>query len=394
MRIGIYTEIYKPVLNGVVVSVDSFREQLRARGHEVYIFTPSYMNYIDPDVIPFHSLPLPTRTPYRLATPFLVQGSVPELDVIHAQTPFMTGLMAWTHAHRTDVPLVFTYHTRLVDYHHYLPFSPPLSKGFLVWVSRTFSNMADRVVVPAAPIKTLLESYGVHVPIDVVPTDVRLRPAPAAEGARVRASLGIPADHRVLLYVGRLAREKNLGLLLDAYARARTPDTHFVLVGDGPSRDWLKRQIEDLGLGETTHLAGAVDHGDIPAWYRAADVFVFASLTETQGLVIEEALQLGVPTLAVGAGGVVDAVGRWAGGRLVEPSDDAAVLTERFGDTLGDLLQGGALAALRRAAQSNLSGHASDDPSTSRLVSVYEAAIEGHRHAPRSGGKKFLLSQK
>lgn len=394
MKIGIYTEIYKPVLNGVVVSVDSFREQLRARGHEVYIFTPSYMRYLDPYVLPFHSLPLPTRTPYRLATPFLVEGRVPELDVIHAQTPFMTGLMAFTHARRADLPLVFTYHTRLVDYHHYLPLSPSLSKDFLVWVSRTFSNMADRVIVPAAPIKTLLESYGVRTPIDVVPTDVRLRPAPPEEGARVRAALGIPADHRVLLYVGRLAREKNLGLLLDAYARARTPDTHFVLVGDGPSREWLARQIEEQGLGETIHLAGAVDHGDIPAWYRAADLFVFASLTETQGLVIEEALQLGVPTLAVGAGGVIDAAGRWAGGRLIEPSEDAAVLTERFSDALHDVLGGGALAALRLAAESNLRGHGSDDPSTSRLISVYEAAIEGRRHAGRPGGKKFQLSQK
>lgn len=394
MRIGIYTEIYKPVLNGVVVSVDSFREQLRARGHEVYIFTPSYMRYSDPFVLSFHSLPLPTRTPYRLATPILEQGSVPELDVIHAQTPFMMGLMAWTHARRAGIPLVFTYHTRLVDYHHYLPVSPTLSKEFLVWVSRTFSNMANRVIVPTAPIKTLLESYGVRAPIDVVPTEVRLHPAPAAEGARVRAALGISAHHRVLLYVGRLAREKNLGLLLDAYTKARTPDTHFVLVGDGPSRDWLARQIEARGLGETTHLAGAVDHGDISAWYRAADLFVFSSLTETQGLVIEEALQLGLPTLAVGAGGVIDAVGRWAGGRLVEPTADAAVLTERFADALRDVLEGGTLAALRRAAESNLHGPGIDDPGTSRLIRVYESAIEGHRRAGRPGGKKFQLSQK
>lgn len=394
MRIGIYTEIYQPVLNGVVISVESFREQLRARGHEVYIFTPSYMQYADPSVLPFHSLPLPTRTPYRLATPFLKQGKIPRLDLIHAQTPFMTGLMAWKHARRANIPLVFTYHTRLVDYYHYLPFSPPLSKGFLVWVSRTFGNMADRVVVPATPIKALLESYGVHTPIDVVPTDVRLRPAPVEEGVRVRAALGIPPGHRVLLYVGRLAREKNLGLLLDAYAQARTPDTHFVLVGDGPSREWLQRQVEERGLTATTHLVGAVEHAEIPAWYRAADLFVFSSLTETQGLVVEEALQLGVPVLAVEAGGVIDAIGRWEGGCKVAPCDDADELTGRYAAALHDLLEHDGLIALRHAAENNLRGHAANDLSTRRLIKVYESAIDWLRQSGRRGREKFQLSQK
>jgi glycosyltransferase involved in cell wall biosynthesis len=255
-----------------------------------------------------------------------------------------------------------------------------VSKSLLIWVSRTYSNMADRVVVPAAPIKALLESYGVEAPIDVVPTDVRLRPAGAEEGAGIRARLAIAPDDRVLLFVGRLAREKNIALLLDAFARVHRPGLHLVLVGDGPSREWLEERARTLGLGEAVVFVGAVERDTIAAWYRAADLFVFPSLTETQGLVVEEALQLGVPTLAVGAGGVLDVLARWPGGRMVEPGEG---LVERFAAALEALLEPqGGLEALRRAAAHN-GEEPSGGRSTRQLLRVYEAAISCHPRTPR-----------
>lgn len=379
VRIGIYTEIYKPILNGVVVSVETFREQLEALGHEVYIFAPAYMAYADPFVYPFHSLPLPTQTRYRLATPFRKHTSVPDLDVIHAQCPFVTGILAWHHARRIDVPLIFTYHTRLVDYSHYVPVAPSISKSLLVWVSRTYSNMADRVVVPATPIKTLLESYGVQAPIDVVPTDVRLRPASPSAGNAIRERLGIEAGHRVLLNVGRLAREKNLDMLLEAFAAVRRPDTHLVLVGEGPSRSALQSRARHLKLNGSVTFAGAVQRESIAEWYRAADLFVFTSLTETQGLVVDEALQLGLPALAIAAGGVVDVLHRRPGGRSVEPGDNADVLRERYIEALRALLDSpSALEEMRRAAASN--AHADADPqSTRQLIEIYSLAM-AHRN--------------
>lgn len=393
MRIGIYTEIYKPVLNGVVVSVESFREQLQARGHEVFVFTPAYMRYTDPHVLTFHSLPLPTRMPYRLATPFLMDGKVPDLDVIHAQTPFMTGLMAWNHARRAGVPLVFTYHTRLVDYHHYLPFSPALSRSFLVWVSRTFGNLADRVIVPTPPIQALLEAYGVKTPIDVVPTGVRIQPSAADACTAVRDRLGIPSHHRVLLYVGRLAHEKNLGMLVEAFIQAGVPDTHLLLVGDGPLRESLEALVTHRGMEGFVHLPGPVPHRDIADWYGAADLFVFPSLTETQGLVVEEALQVGLPTVAVGAGGVIDAVGRWQGGRLVMPHDDAEALTRRFADVLAETLEETALVKLKRSARANIARDGAER-AASRLLDVYQTAIDLHPRNGRSKSEKYQLSRK
>lgn len=381
MRIGIYTEIYKPVLNGVVVSIETFREQLEALGHEVYIFAPAYMAYADPNVLAFHSLPLPTQTRYRLATPFRMRAAVPELDIIHAQCPFMTGLLALNHARRIDVPLIFTYHTRLVDYSHYVPVAPSISKSLLVWVSRTYSNMADRVVVPAAPIKALLESYGVQVPIDVVPTDVRLRPAEPSAGAAIRARLGLDARQRLLLNVGRLAREKNLDMLLEAFAAARSSDTHLVLVGEGPLRTALEARAAKLQIQEAVTFVGAVERDAIAEWYRAADLFVFTSLTETQGLVVDEALQLGVPVLAVAAGGVVDVLDRWPGGRMVCAAGDVNTLRERYSQALRALLGDAvALHGLRQEAASNVRA-GFDGQSTRHLLRTYETAIAERKAA-------------
>ncbi len=370
-----YTEIYKPTLNGVVVSIETFREQLEALGHSVYVFGPSVQEAPDPCLIPFHSLPLPTSTDYRLVTPFRMQGQVPSLDVIHAQCPFVTGLLAWQHARRIRVPLIFTYHTRLVDYSHYVPLAPPVSKALLTWISRTYSNMADRVVVPAAPIKELLESYGVDVPIDIVPTEVRLQPASALAGERVRARLGIPPAHRVLLYVGRLAREKNLDLLLDAFAVARSEGVRLVIVGDGPERIPLEAHAKTLELGESVIFVGPVARDAIAAWYRTADLFVFTSLTETQGLVVDEALQLGLPVLAIAAGGVVDVVHRWPGGELVDSHEDRDIMTANYVRALRGLLDDAPrLNRLRIQAASNVN-HGGIGPSTLHLLSIYETAI-------------------
>lgn len=175
----------------------------------------------------------------------------------------------------------------------------------------------------------------------------------------------------MLLNVGRLAREKNLALLLEAFAAAEPINAHLVLVGDGPSRGWLENRAATLGIGERVIFAGAVERDAIAAWYSAADLFVFTSLSETQGLVVDEALQLGVPTLAVGAGGVIDVLARWPGGRMVEPGDDLAA---RYADALRDLLgRQELLTTLRQQARANV-GH-DDGHSTAALIKIYEAAI-------------------
>ena len=381
MRIGIYTEVYKPVVNGVVVSVESFRVQLEALGHEVYVFTPSPLATsapptVEPHVLPYLSLPLPTEMPYRFTTPFRLHGRQPELDLIHAQSPFNTGLLAWSHARREGIPLVFTYHTRLVDYSHYLPTPEAVSRRYLRWVSRTYSNLADRVIVPTEPIKDLLEGYGVHRPIDVVPTPVRLpsSPTPAEQSLRERA--GVPAGRRVLLTVGRLALEKNFRMLLDCFAAVcAEADLHLVVVGDGPLRESLEAHAADAGLAERVTFAGQVEHERIHEYYAAADLFVFASLTETQGLVLDEALQMGVPVLAVAEGGAMDVLASRPGALTVPPTDRSEGMEREFVAALRDLTtREGALDHLRAQAVEHASADAHVD-SAQRLLAVYQAAV-------------------
>jgi len=371
MRIGFFTEIYKPVLNGVVVSIESFREQMEALGHEVYVLTPSYMEYEDARVLPYHSLPLPSRTPYRLTIPLRKGGRAPRLDVVHAQSPFATGLLALRYARHYGVPLVFTYHTRLVDYSHYLPVPAAIAKPYLVWVSRTYANWADRVVVPSRPIQSLLESYGVTRPIEVVPTRVRLRPGSPADGSAMRSALGIPPSARVLINVGRLAQEKNVGLLLEAFARASDPARdHLLLVGDGPLRAPLENLARELGVEGRVLFAGYVQRDRIAACYAASDLFVFTSLTETQGLVVDEAVQAGLPVLAIAEGGVAEVATGVAGARLVQPSADRDTLLGDFASALRDTLA--SLPSLQALAMAR--DGARDDDSVHRLLALYQQA--------------------
>lgn len=380
MRIGIYTEIYKPVLNGVVVSVEAFRQGLTALGHEVWIFTPAFMRYPDDRVVTFHSCPIPTGGPYRLTLPFLSgRRPLPRLDVIHAQSPFMTGLLAWRHARRHAIPLIFTYHTRLVDYSHYVPLPNLMVRRFLVQVSRLYGNLADRVLAPSEPIRQLLHSYHVETPIDVLPSPVRLAPIDRARVTEIRSRAGLDADDVLLLNVGRLAREKNLETLLEIFSRLRQrfpSRLKLAVVGDGPQEQALRSRAEALGCGDAVIFAGRIERSDIPAWYAAANLFVFTSLTETQGLVLEEALQVGLPVVAFAEGGVVDVLSRAPGTLAVTTEGSPAAQVERFTAALMRLLENpGEMQAFKLAARAGICRDPNDLESSRRLLAIYQAAI-------------------
>jgi glycosyltransferase involved in cell wall biosynthesis len=372
MRIGIYTEIYKPVTNGVVVSVESFRKQLESLGHEVFVFTPAFQSYNDPHVLTFASLPLPTNSPYRLTTPFRNFDHLPRLDVVHAQSLFMTGWLALMHARTKGLPLVFTYHTRLADYSHYVPVLPdPMAKKMLINSSRRYCNRADRVVVPSSPIRELLRSYGVKTPMDVVPTPAALPPPAPDARQQIRARYGIESDRITLLNVGRLAHEKSVDVLLDAFARLPARRPHLLLVGDGPMREALEAQANELGVRADVSFVGMVERREIAAYYAASDLFVFTSSTETQGLVLDEALQMSLPVVAIAAGGVIDALqskGTLAVRCGVQREAQVAALTKVL---KGLLTEPSRLAALREEVR-NSGLHV---PSGAELlVRVYERA--------------------
>jgi len=302
MRVALFTECYRPIHNGVVASVDALRDGLRAHGVEAVTVAPNFPHlYGDPDdVVRIPSLPLPTATAYRLCVPYLgadERARLRDISLVHAHSAFVTGWMGAALARRRGVPLVFTYHTRLDAYAHYAPFDAAATQRALVALTRRYANAADVVVVPTRAIERALRAQGVVARLVVVPSAIDVaRFAAGRRDAAVRARLGAHGAEPLVLAVARLGVEKNLELALDALARA--PELRLALVGDGPQRAMLAARAEKLGLAGRVRFLGALPPDELPDLYASADAFVFPSVTDTQGLVLAEALAAGLPIVA------------------------------------------------------------------------------------------------
>lgn len=327
MRIGFFTECYRPIVNGVVASIDSLREGLRERGIDVTMIAPRFPGYVDSgdDIVRLTSLPLPTSTGYRLCVPF-VQAPARErlrrIDLVHAHSPFVTGWMAIAHARRYNVPLVFTYHTRIDEYAHYAPFHRAASRRAMVEVTRRFANAADAVIVPTQAMETRLRELGVCSSIAIVPSSIDVERFTAGRRSHaVRALLGARDEATSLvLIVARLGREKGLELALDALVAL--PGVQLAIVGAGPHRAVLEARAAARGIAGRVCFAGALAPAALPDVYASSDAFVFPSASETQGLVLVEAMAAGLPIVAVDVAATRDVLaGR---GRLVPP-DPAAL---------------------------------------------------------------------
>jgi 1,2-diacylglycerol 3-alpha-glucosyltransferase len=305
MRVGFFTEIYRPVINGVVTSVDTLAEGLRARGHEVYCFAPSMPGGTQSDGAVFRlpSLPLPTATPYRLTLPLVgrrnVNNIIKRLALIHVHSLFVTGWAGLRYARRYGIPIVYTYHTQLEAYAHYVPFEPKATRFAAIQLTRTFCNLVDAVVVPTPAVASHLRELGVEARIEVVPSGIDVeRFGSGVRDELLRRRLGVPSDGRLVLFVSRLAREKNVSVLLRAVADANDPSLTLVIAGDGPERAELERLAIELGVGDRVVFLGVVTRDELPDLYASADAFVFPSTSETQGLVQAEALAAGALVIA------------------------------------------------------------------------------------------------
>jgi 1,2-diacylglycerol 3-alpha-glucosyltransferase len=337
MRVGFFTECYKPIVNGVVASIDALHDGLRAHGVDVTTVAPRFPHFIDDarDIVRIPSLPLPTATAYRLCVPYLNADDrrrVRGIDLVHAHSPFVTGWMAISYARRHRIPLVFTYHTRLDAYAHYAPFDRATTERAMVTLTRRYANAADAVVVPTGAMEIRLRELGVRVPIAVVPSAIDVeRFAGGRRSMLVRARLGARADEPLVLVVSRLGMEKNVELAIDALARL--PDLRLAVVGEGPYREELEERARRAGVGERVRFTGALPRERLPEIYASVDAFVFPSTTDTQGLVLAEALAAGLPVVAADSAASRDVLGE--GGRIV-PADPDAIAAE-----LADALRAG-----------------------------------------------------
>lgn len=377
MRILVFSNTYKPIVSGVVTSISLFRQGLVKAGHDVHIIAPEYEDYEDeePYVFRFPALDLPERVDLSLPIPFkttmlpTVRGLKPA--VIHSQHPFAMGGLATDFARDLNLPLVFTMHSHYDVYiQQYVPIAPKLAGVLAEEVVKRYLEKCAHVVAPTPKIRDfILHEYEADVPVTVVPTPVDLSMYHDLEPQRVRAELGLE-DAELLLYVGRLVEEKNLDFLLQAFARvvAWRPQARLLLVGKGMHERSLRRLAHKLGLGKRVIFGGPVLHDEIPHYVAAADLFVFTSQVETQGLVLIEAMAAGTPVVAVEAPGSADALAE--GGGVLAPAQE-----EAFADAVLALLAD----EPRRRAMGERAAcvvqRYTISSTTARMVNVYEEAI-------------------
>jgi 1,2-diacylglycerol 3-alpha-glucosyltransferase len=392
MHIAHFTNTYLPVTSGVVRSVRSFRQALVDLGHLVFVFAQHASDYEDeePFIFRYPALDLPLQD-YPLTIPVsnFVEKLLPslKLDVIHAHHPALLGQVAAKKAVELNVPLVFTHHTRYQEYSHYVALPQELVKDVIQRWLADYMERCQHVVVPSESIKTMLvERYGIHERVTAVPTGIDLEPYKKADGRGIRQRRNWD-DKLVFISVGRLAEEKNWGTLLKAALPVlkRHPQVCLAIVGDGDDRPQLEQQAQKMDIDSQVEFVGRVPFDAIPSYLKAADMFCFASITETQGLVTLEAMAAGLPVVAVDATGTSDAVTHEVEGLLTPDNPQA------LGQAMERLVNDAGLRAQFAEAATRKAETFENKRMGQRLLDVYAQAQEdkkanryvtGDKHKP------------
>ena len=308
MKVLITTDWYKPAINGVVTSVCNLREELQQRGHEVKILTLSRTarSYEEEGVIYMGSVNAGYIYPgarFRVSPGRELYRGIIEWnpDIVHSQCEFSTFFMAKKIAEECKTPLVHTYHTVYEDYTHYFSPYKKWGRDMVQFLTRQISEKVDSMIAPSTKIETLLKGYGIHCPVSVIPSGIDLSKYDAQTRTdsreRIRRKYKIDRKTTVLLYVGRLAKEKNVEELLEYQQKIQESGTILMIVGGGPYLETLRKKAAELGVMESVIFTGMVSPAEVASYYPAGDLFVSASTSETQGLTYAEALVAGLPLL-------------------------------------------------------------------------------------------------
>ncbi|MDN6179877.1 MAG: glycosyltransferase [Halomonas subglaciescola] len=337
LRTAMFTNNYLPFIGGVPISIERLKRGLSALDHPVMVIAPRYSRQNiaeEDDVLRLPSLlPLGKHREFRLANIFSwrmlsrVRAFAPH--IIHVHHPFWIGRAGKLLGRMLGVPVVYTYHTRLEHYAHYVPLPGPLFRNFISHaLVKRFANGCDVIIVPTSSVEEYLRIIGVKKPIFVQPTGIEYARFAdvddhAVEALKARYAL---AGKRVLVSISRLSREKNIDFMLDGLRLLHDGgehDAHLLLVGEGQDRQRLETRVEALGLGPHVTLAGAVAPEEIPAYCHTAELFVFASRSETQGMVVLEAMAAGLPVVVIRSSGIEDIVTQGHNGYKTAPDVQA-----------------------------------------------------------------------
>ena len=311
LKILITTDLYTTETNGVVTSVKNLFDELTANGHDVKILTISDNLHSHKDGAVYYIRSVPLKAVYpdlRMPVSYrhkLIQEIIDwKPDVVHSQCEFFSYQFAARISRITGAPIVHTYHTLYEQYlTSYVVPSKRLGDYLAKVLSRARLKRVKTLVAPTLKVEHTLEGYGMKAPISVVPSGISLEQhhqrLSQQQRLERRRALGIADDDQVLLNLGRLGGEKNLGELMELFAEAREQNGNlkFLIVGDGPAREDLEKQAKKLGVAENVIFTGMVEPSQVQYYYQLGDVFVSASTSETQGLTYIEAAANGLPLL-------------------------------------------------------------------------------------------------
>jgi glycosyltransferase involved in cell wall biosynthesis len=391
VHILMISDVFFPRVNGVSTSIATFRASIEAEGsHRCTLVVPRYGadDPTDPAVHRVSARRVPMDPEDRLMRSRVLRRALDGIDaagvdVVHVQTPFIahSSGVRWARSH--GLPVVETWHTHFEEYfHHYAPFLPRrLLRAAARSISRRQCNALDHLIVPSPAMLEVLRAHGVERPITVLPTGIEPDAFAYGDGAAFRRRHGVAADRPVLVYVGRIAHEKNLDFLLDVLVelRPRLPGLLMMLAGEGPAVPHLRSRARELGVAEAVLFVGYLRRdGELQGCYAAGDLFVFASRTETQGLVLLESLALGVPVVALAELGTREIVLPGRGARAAP--DDVAGFAALVEELLRDPSRRGRMAEDGRAFAAEWDTQAL----ARRLLGLYESLP---RRAARSAGR-------
>lgn len=327
MRIAIFTNNYLPNPYGVTQSIESFRRRLEKQGHAVFIFAPYYKNYKDknPNVFRYPALDISYKIKFPLAIPYSRKMdeilSKLEIDIVHSQHPNLLGTAAMKWAKKKKIPLVFTWHTLYDQYAHFVPLIPPKwTAKYIIRKAAAYANKCDFVVTPTESVKKIIQDWGVkNKNIGAVSSGVDEDNFLNPDREWIRKKYNISDDEILLFSVCRLTKEKNIEFLFESVIEVlkNNNKTKFLIVSGGNLLGYLNSLVKKENLSEKIIFAEVVAREEIKNYFAAGDIFVYASKSETQGMIITEAMYAGLPVVAVDAPGVCDLVENNVSGFLV-----------------------------------------------------------------------------
>lgn len=342
MKIAMFTNTYLPHVGGVANSVKTFEEEYRSLGHQVLVIAPEFPGAEEstehvkriPAIQNFNGSDFSVRIP----TPNIISNYLEEFapDLIHSHHPFLLGDSALRAGAERNIPVVFTHHTMYEMYTHYVPMNSDALKRAAIQLAVEYSNLCSAVIAPSESVQTLLKKRGVESPITTIPTGIDLKKFGGGNGGRGRQAAGIPADAKVIGHVGRLAAEKNLRFLAEGIGRClqNQPGSVALIVGSGDDEDEMFSILGNHAGADRIFKAGKLTGDELCDAYAAMDIFAFSSMSETQGMVLAEAMAAGTPVVALDAPGAREVVVDGKNGRLLE-SDVSA---EDFASALAELI--------------------------------------------------------